>query len=78
MRIGDKVRVTTAPWAGELGTIESIDGASLLVRLDTSEHPDDVKELYPNEFEVIHQFIRLPVPDRRAAIEHTKALHQNE
>ena len=76
MKIGDKVRVTTAPWAGELGTIESIDGASHLVRLDTSEHPDDVRELYPNEFEVI--LARDGKPDRRAAIEHTKALHQNE
>jgi transcription antitermination factor NusG len=52
-QVGDRVRVTTAPWAGTLGTIESVDGAYNIVRLDTSEHPDDVQELYPNEFEVV-------------------------
>ena len=51
--IGGRVEVTTAPWAGEFGTIESIDGAYHIVRLDSSKHPDDVKELYPNEFRVI-------------------------
>ena len=51
MKIGDRVKVTTAPWTGELGTIENIDGAYHLVRLDSSKHPSDVKELYPNEFE---------------------------
>lgn len=51
--VGDRVKVTTAPWAGTLGVIESIDGAYHIVRLDTSKHPDDVRELYPNEFEVI-------------------------
>ncbi len=50
---GGRVRVTVIPWAGELGTIESIDGAYHIVRLDSSKHPDDVQELYPNEFEVI-------------------------
>ena len=51
--VGSRVRVTTAPWAGELGTIENIDGAYHLVRFDSSKHPDDVKELYPNEFETL-------------------------
>ena len=51
MRVDDRVRVTTAPWAGQLGTIESIDGAYHIVRLDSSAHEDDVQELYPNEFE---------------------------
>jgi hypothetical protein len=49
----DIVRVTTAPWAGELGVIESRDGAYHIVRLDSSKHPEDVQELYPNEFEVV-------------------------
>lgn len=52
--VGDRVRVTTAPWAGTLGTIEHIDGAYHLVRFDTSKHPHDVHELYPNEFEKTH------------------------
>jgi hypothetical protein len=51
MKIDDRVRVTTPPWAGQLGTIESINGAYHIVRLDSSEHEDDVQELYPNEFE---------------------------
>ncbi len=50
-KIGDRVRVTTAPWAGQLGVIERIDGAYHIVRLDSSDHEDDVQELYPNEFE---------------------------
>lgn len=51
MRTGDRVRVTTPPWAGQLGTVESIDGAYHIVRLDSSAHKDDVQELYPCEFE---------------------------
>ncbi len=51
MKIADRVKVTTAPWAGQLGTIESIDGEYHIVRLDSSAHKDDVQELYPNEFE---------------------------
>lgn len=72
MRVGDKVRVTTAPWAGELGTIESIDGAYHVIRFDTSEHPDDVKELHPNEFDVI----LLPIIRRREAVLATRKLYE--
>ena len=46
-----RVRVTTAPWTGQLGTIESTNGEYHIVRLDSSAHEDDVQELYPNEFE---------------------------
>ncbi len=46
-----RVRVTTPPWAGQLGTIESINGEYHSIRLDSSEHEDDVQELYPCEFE---------------------------
>ena len=49
--VGDRVRITTPPWVGDLGTIEHIDGAYHDVRRDASEHPDDVLELYPCEFE---------------------------
>ena len=59
-KVGDRVKVTTAPWAGTLGTIESIDGAYHIVRFDSSEHPDDVKELYPNEFEVVRPDYGMP------------------
>ncbi|KKN00624.1 hypothetical protein LCGC14_1135790 [marine sediment metagenome] len=50
-----RVRVTTPPWAGQLGTIESIDGAYHIVRLDSSEHEDDVQELYLCEFEAVEE-----------------------
>lgn len=53
MNTGDRVRVTIAPWAGQLGTIESIDGEYHSVKLDSSTHKDDVQELYPCEFETI-------------------------
>jgi hypothetical protein len=52
-KVEDIVRVTTAPWAGQRGIVESVDGAYNIVRLDTSQHPDDVQELYPNEFVVL-------------------------
>ena len=48
-----RVRVTTPPWTDQLGTIESVDGAYNIIRLDSSQHPDDVQELYPNEFVVL-------------------------
>lgn len=47
------VRVTTAPWEGERGIVESVDGAYHIIRLDSSQHPEDVQELYPNEFVVV-------------------------
>ena len=68
-RVGDRVRVTTAPWEGALGTIEDIDGGYHIVRFDTSEHPDDVHELYPNEFEILPRKMAPPTTNRRAAIE---------
>ena len=49
IEVGRRVRVTTKPWEGEYGTIEHVDGAYNTVRLDRSEHPDDVQELYPCE-----------------------------
>ncbi len=52
-KVEDVIRVTTAPWAGQRGIVESVDGAYNIVRLDTSQHPDDVQELYPNEFVVL-------------------------
>ncbi len=55
MIVGDRVVVTTAPWVGALGTIENISGAYHTVRFDSSEHPDDVKELYPNEFKLVRK-----------------------
>ncbi len=54
-KVEDVVRVTTAPWAGQRGIVERVDGAYNIVRLDTSQHPDDVQELYPNEFVVLCQ-----------------------
>ena len=53
MNVGDRVRITTAPWRGEQGIIENIDGAYHIVRRDGCFHPDNVIELYPNEFEKI-------------------------
>jgi hypothetical protein len=51
MRKGDRVRVTTAPWAGELGVIEHVNGGYHIVRMDKSVHKDDVHEFYANEIE---------------------------
>jgi len=48
-----RVRVKTPPWADQLGTVEGIDSAYNIVRLDSSKHLDDVQELYPNEFVVL-------------------------
>lgn len=54
MEVGDRVKIIGHPSkAGELGTIEHIDGAYVLIRPDSSRHPDDVLELYPGEFEVL-------------------------
>ena len=49
----DRVRVTTRPWADQLGTVESVDGAYCIIRLDSSKHHEDVHELYPSEFVVV-------------------------
>ena len=54
-RVDDIVRVTVKPWVDQRGIIESINGAYNIVRLDSSRHPDDVRELYPNEFVVLCQ-----------------------
>jgi hypothetical protein len=54
-KVEDVVRVTTAPWEGERGIVEDVDGGYNIVRLDSSKHPDDVQELYPNEFIVLCQ-----------------------
>ena len=48
----DVVEVTTPPWKGQTGIVESVNGAYHIIRLDTSKHYEDVIELYPNEFEV--------------------------
>lgn len=51
--VGNIVKVTIPPWIDAIGVVESEDGAYIIIRLDTSAHPDDILELYPNEFEVI-------------------------
>jgi hypothetical protein len=53
MSVGDRVTIKTAPWKGEQGIVESIDGANHIVRRDGCFHPDDVIELYPNEIKAI-------------------------
>ena len=49
--VGDRVRVTVPPWVGALGTIENINGAYHVIRLDTFRLAVGVHELYPCEFE---------------------------
>ena len=51
MRKGDRVRVTTAPWIGELGMIEHVNGGYVNVRMDKSTHKDDVHEFLWGEIE---------------------------
>ncbi len=53
MSVGDRVCITTAPWQGEQGTIESINGEYHIIRRDGCTHPDNVIELYPCEFEAL-------------------------
>ncbi len=75
MRKGDRVRITTAPWVGELGVIERVNGGYHIVRMDKSEHKDDVHEFYANEIEASSLPPPLSVADnrRREAIAATKA-----
>ena len=54
-KVEDVVRVTVEPWVDQRGIVESVDGAYNIVRLDSSQHPDDVRELYPNEFVIVCQ-----------------------
>jgi hypothetical protein len=49
----DRVRVTAFPWGDQLGTVEHINGAYHTIRLDSSQHYEDVHEFYPNEFVVV-------------------------
>ncbi len=49
----DRVRVTGRPYSDQVGTVESVDGAYCVVRMDTSKHYEDVHEFYPNEFVVV-------------------------
>ena len=51
MKVGDRVKIITAPWQGEQGVVEAINGAYHIVRRDGCNHPDNVIELYPCEFE---------------------------
>jgi hypothetical protein len=54
MKVGDRIQITTAPWQGEQGVIESVNGAYHLVRRD-GVHPDDIIELYPNEMRLVNK-----------------------
>jgi hypothetical protein len=49
----DRVRVSSLPYNEQLGTVESVDGAYCIIRLDSSKHHEDVREFYPNEFVVV-------------------------
>lgn len=50
MTVGDRICIKVAPWKGEQGIIESINGYYHIIRRDGCFHPDNVIELYPNEF----------------------------
>lgn len=52
MQRGDRVRAIVKPWEGKQGTIVRVDGAYVWIRLDDSEDPKDIIELYPCEFEL--------------------------
>ncbi len=54
-KVEDVVRVTVTPWEGERGIVENVNGACNTIRLDSSQHPEDVQELYPTEFVVLCQ-----------------------
>jgi len=60
MRKGDRIRVTTAPWVGELGVIEHVNGGYVNVRMDKSTHKDDVQERV-QQVVLVHDFSNSPI-----------------